>query len=158
MVRISKLADYAVVITQWLADQTGGCTIEDIATGTRLPVATVRKLTRLLTQADICMARKGPGGGYRLARMPKDISLLCVVEAVEGKITLTDCVRQTECDCTLMPGCQARGGWQVINRIIRTLFAELSMADLAEDHLGSSSVMVHLMNYRPMPRASQQGA
>jgi len=156
MVRISKLADYAVIITGWLADQTEARTIEDIAAGTHLPVATVRKLTRLLTRAGICSARKGPHGGYRLAMAPEDITLLAVVESVEGEITLTECARQTGCDCALMPHCHARGGWQIINRILRSLFAQLRIADVAGGNLGDSRIMAHLLDVRQVSGTNQR--
>ena len=144
MIRISKLADYAVVIMGWLAQQQAPCSIEQISEATGVPLATVRKLTRFLAQAKLCSARKGPHGGYRLAHAPQQISLLAVIEAVEGETAVTDCARQEGCDCALLPHCDARPGWQVINRIIRSLLSGLSVADVIHENISEPAVLERL--------------
>jgi len=144
MIRISKLADYAVVIMGWLAQQHSPCTIEQISEATQIPIATVRKLTRFLAQAELCRARKGPHGGYRLAHPPEQISLLSVIEAVEGEMAVTECAQQDGCDCSLMPQCNARPGWQIINRIIRNLLCGLSVADIVHESISEPAVMERL--------------
>jgi Rrf2 family protein len=44
------------------------------------------KVLGSLTKAGLLQSRKGPGGGYRLARSPAQISLLDIIEAVDGPI------------------------------------------------------------------------
>lgn len=45
-----------------------------------------------LTKAGIVKSQRGVGGGYALARQPQDISLLDVIEAIEGHIQLNRCL------------------------------------------------------------------
>jgi FeS assembly SUF system regulator len=147
MIRISKLADYSVVIMGWLAQQQKPSTIKQISDGTQIPLATVRKLTRFLTAAELCRARKGPHGGYSLARPAQQVSLLSVIEAVEGEMAVTECALQDGCDCSLMPHCDARPGWQVINLIIRNLLSGLSVADVMHENISESAVMERLVQF-----------
>ena len=144
MIRISKLADYAVVMMGWLAEQETPATIEQISEATHVPLATVRKLARFLVQAELCKARKGPHGGYRLAYPSEQISLLAVIEAVEGETAITDCARHDGCECSLLPHCDARPGWQVINRVIRNLLSGVSVADVIHENISEPVVMERL--------------
>lgn len=147
MIRISKLADYSVVIMGWLAQQQTPCSIKQISEGTQIPMATVRKLTRFLTEAELCRARKGPNGGYRLAHPAQQISLLCVIEAVEGEMAVTECALQDGCDCSLVTHCDAKSGWQVINKIIRNLLSGLSVADVLHENISEPAVMERLIHF-----------
>jgi Rrf2 family protein len=56
-----------------------------------LPPAYLSKLLKSLVRAGILDATTGPRGGFRLARPPADITVLDVVEAVEGKDPLFRC-------------------------------------------------------------------
>jgi Rrf2 family protein len=57
-----------------------------IETGDGMPGEFLRAIPKRLAQTRLLLSRKGPGGGYRLARLPQRISLLEVIEAVEGPI------------------------------------------------------------------------
>lgn len=49
-----------------------------------LPPAYMAKHLQALARAGVVRAERGPRGGYRLARRPSEISLLQIVEAIEG--------------------------------------------------------------------------
>lgn len=55
-----------------------------IARGCEFPPRFLYRILRLLVDAGLLEGQSGPGGGYRLARRPREISLLDIVEAVEG--------------------------------------------------------------------------
>jgi Rrf2 family iron-sulfur cluster assembly transcriptional regulator len=57
-----------------------------VATAHRLPAQFVSKLLRLLVKAGLLQSLRGPNGGYRLAKTANRISLLEILEAVDGVI------------------------------------------------------------------------
>ena len=52
----------------------------------QIPMRYLEQIFRRLRRAEIVTSRRGPGGGYALARPPSQITLLAVVEAVEGSL------------------------------------------------------------------------
>ena len=90
--RLSSLADYAVVVMSAAARHCGGvarlnATLLAVETGVPLP--TVQKLVSKLSSAGLIESTRGTGGGFRLSRPAAAISLADIVEAVEGPIALT---------------------------------------------------------------------
>src|SRR5579859_7948025 len=110
MMRLSSLADYAVVMM----------------------AATARHgSTARLAAAGLLESARGQGGGFGLARAADTISLADIVEAVEGPIALTSCVDDGRHDCALESACRVKPHWAVVNGAVRQAFAAVSLASLA---------------------------
>ena len=60
--------------------------------------AHLHKVMKLLVKADILLSVRGPKGGFRLRKPADDITLLEILEVIEGRVTLENCVMD-------MPGC-----------------------------------------------------
>ncbi|SFG23387.1 transcriptional regulator, BadM/Rrf2 family [Novosphingobium sp. CF614] len=133
--RLSSMADYAVVIMSAAARHCGGARVSagQLAMETGLPVPTVQKLVSKLAAAGLMRSSRGVGGGLKLARPPAAISLADIVEAVEGPIALTACLDQAKSDCTLEAGCNVRGHWPAVNAALRGALAQVALTQLAED-------------------------
>ena len=65
---------------------------KDICRKAGVPEASTRKAFQRLVHEGVLKAVPGPGGGYRLARAPKDITLLSIVTAIEGKDAFKKCI------------------------------------------------------------------
>ena len=131
MLRVGKLADYAVVILHFLGKRPGEqFTMDTIAKHTFLPKATVRKLLRTLTQSALVVSRRGASGGYKIARAPQEISVAAAIAAVEGPLMLTECC-SSPCDCGIAPSCDLNGSWLSINHIVIEALNKVSVADLS---------------------------
>jgi FeS assembly SUF system regulator len=137
MVRLTNLADYAVVVLSFAA---GEATLARLSAGgvaeaTGIPLPTVAKVAGLLSKAGLLASQRGAGGGFRLARAPQDITIADVIEAVDGPIALTQCVEHeaghTSGDCAHTALCSMRPHWQLINVRVRDALAGLSLADVA---------------------------
>ncbi|WP_067732222.1 SUF system Fe-S cluster assembly regulator [Novosphingobium naphthalenivorans] len=133
--RLSSMADYAVVIMSAAARHCGGARVAagQLAEETGLPVPTVQKLVSKLTAAGLMRSSRGVGGGLKLARPPAAITLADIVEAVEGPIALTACLGENKSDCTLEGCCNVRGHWPVVNAALRGALAQVPLTQLAED-------------------------
>jgi len=131
--RLSSLADYAVVMMSAAARHTPGerLTANLLADETGVPLPTAQKLMGRLTQAGLLASARGSGGGVRLARAASDISLADIVEAVEGPIALTACVDDHRHECGLEEACRVKPHWGVVNDTIRGALGGVSLAALS---------------------------
>jgi Rrf2 family protein len=86
--KLTNASTYAVTALAYLAREkpAGSVTAHVIAGAEGIPELFLLKLLTPLAQAGLVCSRKGPGGGYALAHKPKDITLLQIVEAVEGPL------------------------------------------------------------------------
>lgn len=78
--------------------------IREIASRTTIPSALVAKVVQTLARAALVETIRGRGGGVRLARDPAAISLLEVVEAIQGPFRFLRCPRRGQ-GCPRNPGC-----------------------------------------------------
>lgn len=81
---LSQTVEYALRAAVYLAGQTGTPqTNEQIATATKVPAAYLSKVLQSLTRAGLVQAQRGVRGGFLLARMPDELTILEVVNAVD---------------------------------------------------------------------------
>jgi FeS assembly SUF system regulator len=132
--RLSSMADYAVVTMAAAARHCGGARVSaaQLAEETGLPAPTVQKLVSRLTGAGLLRSSRGVGGGLKLARPAAAITLADIVEAVEGPIALTACIEHGRHDCTLESACMVRPHWPIVNEALRGALARVSLTRLAE--------------------------
>ena len=137
--RLSNLADYAVVLMSAAARHCGAALLAEgklnaskLSEETGVPLPTAQKLVSRLSTAGLIESTRGVGGGIRLSRPPVSISLADIVEAVEGPLAITCCTIDGNHDCALEDGCTVKPHWSVINRTIRQALADVSLASLAD--------------------------
>src|SRR5512138_2368889 len=126
MIRMSKLTDYAIVLLAHLARSEGTVTAQDLASRSRVPLPTVSKLCKELSKAGILVSHRGRHGGYGLARPPDRISVAEIVEALEGPIALTDCIKPGACG--LEQDCPARASMDPVSRAIQGALSGLPLS------------------------------
>ena len=105
--QITRQADYAVRAVMYLA-QLGPdekASTSQIAEEKDIPLSFLAKIIAQLSVAGLLQTMRGARGGVTLARAPQEISLLEVVEAIDGPIMLNECVNGSfECsqhDCPM---------------------------------------------------------
>jgi FeS assembly SUF system regulator len=144
MLRLGRLTDYAItLLTQMVRE--GKCTSSAavLAEKACLPAPTVAKVMKKLTKSGIVTAQRGVAGGYSLARTPSTISVVSIVEAMEGPIAITDCAEGSEHNCNVESLCPMSGNWNKINRALRVALDAVSLADMAataHPHMTTASV------------------
>jgi FeS assembly SUF system regulator len=131
MLRLSKLADYAVVVLVRLAQGEPVQTSPGIAAITGLPEPTVAKVLKALTAGGLVTSQRGARGGYRLARPLSSIPVADVVGAIDGPIHLTACVEGSHTKCEAEHACACKGGWDPVNDAVMQALAAISLADIA---------------------------
>ena len=130
--RLSNLADYAVVTMTAAARHCGGGRVSasELAAETGLPAPTVQKLVSKLTAAGLLRSIRGAKGGLQLARPAAAITLADIVEAIEGPIALAACVEAGSHECDLQPHCAVRPHWGVVNNAVRGALAGIPLTQL----------------------------
>ncbi|NHN86125.1 SUF system Fe-S cluster assembly regulator [Acetobacter musti] len=130
MLRLSKLADYAVLTLVGLGRHEEVVTSSALAAETGVPEPTVAKVLKTLSADGLVLSHRGARGGYRLAGRLEDISVARVIAAVDGPISLTACVSGGGCDNGA--DCSLYGSWDVVNEAIRDALSNISIAQMAE--------------------------
>lgn len=152
MLRISKKADYAVFLLGAIARQgafPGGCaedsvvSAHEIARLCGLNKSVVANLLKDFARDGVLDSVRGLRGGYRLGRAPVDISLRQILEVVEGKFTLVDCINElggsgdkpatgdkSGHECSLIGICPSKNPMRLVHDRIGNLFDSIRLDEL----------------------------
>ena len=83
MLRMGKLTDYGIVLMSYLAENTDSQhNAQMLAEAVRVPLPTVRKVMKLLSQDGLLNSERGSHGGYQLAKAAHEISIAEVITAI----------------------------------------------------------------------------
>jgi Rrf2 family protein len=130
--QITRQADYAIRAVLHLAklpsDQRAATS--QIAQEQHIPASFLAKIISQLSIAGILHTSRGARGGVTLARTAQDITLLDVVEAIDGPIALNECVDDADA-CTFGHECPLRSVWcdtqdELVRRLKATNFAQFA--------------------------------
>src|SRR5262245_31737990 len=98
MFQLSKKADYGLIALKHLAQRSESVSAREIAAEYRIPAELLAKILQRLARKGILVSQHGTKGGYVLARDPAAISVVDVVEALDGPIGITPCERGMDCE------------------------------------------------------------
>ena len=130
MLRVTKLTDYAsVVLTVLASDPATVLSASVLADRAGLAMPTVAKLLKPLAQAGLVEGFRGANGGYKLARDAADISLVEIVEAMEGPLGMTECSVHSG-QCGIEHSCGVRANWRRINDVVADALRGVSLAQM----------------------------
>ncbi len=101
--------------------------IKEIAENQGISSKYVSRLILDLRNAGFIKSIRGVKGGYVLAKSPNAISLLEVIEAMEGELALVGCVMRQD-SCERCDNCPARNIWKTANDSLRNSLGWLTLA------------------------------
>lgn len=131
--QVSRKIDYALRAVIHLADEDAGssraCSVAEIAARERIPRQFLEKIVQELIHKGLVRSRRGPHGGYVLARPAEQVTFKDVIEAVEGPISLNVCVGEHP-DCFLLGTCGMQRIWQEGQRRVLELFEKTTIAQV----------------------------
>lgn len=94
-----------------------------------LPRSFLVKIARDLIRSKLIIAKEGRGGGYSLAKNPKDITLKQVVEAVDGQVATASCMVHGSKKCPMTEHCPHRNMMQKLTEEIGSILEKYKLAD-----------------------------
>jgi Rrf2 family protein len=131
--KLSMAAELAVRGIVVLASRHGQkpTPLDEICRLRKLPRDYMTRIFSLLSRAHLVTAIRGKGGGYRLARAPKQITLLEVIEAVEGQLAVNLCQHNPpKCE---EEDCRVRPVWADLQKKVRSALASKTLDELICD-------------------------
>ena len=130
--RLSHLADYAVVLMTAAARRPAGerLSATELSQDTGVPLPTTQKLMGQLAASGLLNSVRGASGGFSLARPASEISLVDIVEAVEGPIALTMCSEANNHECALDAHCRVKPHIGVVGNAVRGALGAVSLTSL----------------------------
>lgn len=127
--QITRQADYALRAMLYLAklEPAHRAATSQIAESKKIPPSFLAKIISQLSIAGLIHTSRGARGGVTLARDPKDITVLEVVEAIDGPIALNECTLSPE-GCPFSEDCPLHDLWcgtqvELIEKLRKTTFA-----------------------------------
>jgi Rrf2 family protein len=135
MLRLSKKADYALMAMKHLAlrGDRASSSAREIAEMYDIPIELMAKVLQRLVRRGLLSSHQGTRGGYQLARVPGQISVADVIQAIDGPVTVTACSSTDDGQCEQFEKCNVRDPlWRVRERILSAL-GECTIAELASD-------------------------
>ncbi len=136
-VTLGRKGDYSVraMLDVARSREEGRRKARHIAAAMDIPDRYLTQILANLVREGLLTAVAGPEGGYSLARPPKSITLLDVVQAAEGSIALDECVLRGG-SCDWIAACPVHASWSraqqaLTKQLAKTTFAELATIDAA---------------------------
>jgi len=130
MIRMTKLADYGIVLLTHMAmgDEGSLHTAQDLSCRSGVPLPTASKLLKWLARAGLVVSHRGRNGGYGLARGADRISVAEIIAAIEGPIGITECGTGVVGNCELEDICAAKERWRPISRAIERALQDVPLS------------------------------
>jgi Rrf2 family nitric oxide-sensitive transcriptional repressor len=108
--RLTQFTDFGLrALMRLAADTHRSFSTGDIAAEFGISRNHLTKVIRDLADAGFVQTQRGAGGGFRLARLPEDITLGEVVRRLEERQALVECFRDDGGCCVLTPRCRLKG-------------------------------------------------
>ncbi len=131
MIRLTKAGEYGLRAVRYLVEKgdENRISIGDISENKNIPEPFLRKLFKPLVQQGIIFSTRGVSGGVRLARDPKEITVLEVVEALEGPLALNECLLE-DASCEFLSECGMHDVWDEAQAAMAKVLRSKNLTDL----------------------------
>jgi FeS assembly SUF system regulator len=137
MIKVSRLTDYAtLILCEMVKNNEGIISAQYLSDKTKLGKATVVKLLKLLVKKKLLKSYRGQVGGYQLDRKAHEISVLDIILAVEGDMSLTTCGMKVHNACAYNTGCTVKHGWKKLNKVFLQALRSFTLQDFIDDTIG----------------------
>jgi len=143
--RLTRAGEYAVRCTLYLASKNSDRVIsrKEISREMDIPGQFLTKIAQQLAKAGILEIVQGARGGYRLLASPATLSLLDVIEVIEGELFLNDCVLRPD-SCFRSRTCSVHRVWEKARDQLREILGEATMEKLLhEENCLQGAIGIH---------------
>lgn len=132
MMELTRKGEYAIRGIVYLASRPGDqvCLLSDIAAAVDVPPTFLAKIFQQFSKIGLVKSYRGTGGGFILGRPADKITLLEVVEAVEGPIVPNRCV-VNGIDCNRSAACNVHPVWMNVQSQVRLILEKVTLDELA---------------------------
>jgi len=134
MLRINRQTDYAVRVVLALSRKPIGKRFltSEIGRDMLIPPVLIQRIVAELASGGFILTQAGRDGGICLAREPKQITMLQVVEHFEGELYLSDCILKPN-ECPFERRCPVHCQWVRLKNLLRDEMARITFQQLVEE-------------------------
>ena len=134
--QITRAGEYGVLGLMCLARRPLGTVvmIDEVSREEQIPKSFAAKIFQSLVKAGLIRSNRGTGGGFTLVKPPEAITVLDVIEAIEGKITFQRCLSEPAA-CEHQGGCALCGLFEQAQDRVKEVFSRTTLADLVKRHV-----------------------
>jgi Rrf2 family protein len=134
MLKINRQTDYAVRVILALSKKEMGKRFSTAEIGREMliPPALLQRTVAELASGEFIRTQAGRDGGISLARSPKEITLLQVVEQFEGELYLSDCILKPN-ECPFENHCPVHCQWVRLKNLLRDEMSRVTFEQLVEE-------------------------
>ena len=132
--QVTRASDYAVRVMVHLAGLPAGqrSTRDQLAESSEVPEHFLSKILQTLTRSGLITSYRGAAGGFALAKPPESVTLLDVVEAMDGPIQLNVCVA-SGVGCCRQTWCPVHCVWAEAQNALTSVLRGATLARLASE-------------------------
>ena len=134
MFQLSKKVEYGLIAIRHMA---GGppnrmFTAKEIADANHISYELLAKVMQKLAKEGFIASYQGVHGGYALVRNPRDLKVSSVINAIEGKMTVTiiQCAAEKSEDCTIRSTCTIKDPLVKLQDNINKMFDEMTVLEM----------------------------
>jgi len=113
---------------------TGPMSLKEVAAKQQLSETYLEQLIAHLKKAGLVKSVRGAQGGYELIRRPEDITVGEIIRTLEGPLAPSDCVLDSEPECTRADYCVTRLIWEKIMDSINNVIDSITLKDMVNDY------------------------
>lgn len=143
--KISTKGRYALrlMIDIGMHDETEPVRLKDVAERQDISMKYLEQIIAVLVRAGYVRSIRGPQGGYRLAKAPKEYTVGMVLRQVEGDLAPVSCLEGEVNHCERQADCVSLRIWRELDQAIRGVIDKYTLADLIEwqEEAGSDYVI-----------------
>ena len=130
--KISTRGRYALRTMVDLAQHSGEglVTLKDVAARQDLSQTYLEQIVTQLSKAGLVKGTRGPQGGYKLARAPKDYTVAEILELVEGSLAPVECLEADTNQCDRCSSCATIDMWTGLYKVVTDYLGNITLEDV----------------------------
>lgn len=118
-----------VLMTELARHRDDFLTLKEVAERMHVSLAYLEEIASSLKKALLIEGKTGPGGGYRLAQDPDEISADKIITALEGPVVLVEC-QKSATECPTADRCASKSLWNVLQKNILQTLRDTKLTDI----------------------------
>ena len=128
--RLSTRGKYGLYAMHYLAqhEHDGPQSLSHIA-DVGIPKQYLEQLLGGLRRNGLIRSVRGANGGYQIAKPAEEITVLEILDAMEGPLALSDCIADDRC-CSKATKCRVRDMWEKLTKTINHELASVTLKDM----------------------------
>ena len=142
MFSLTRKTGYALIalsrLCEEMRDDPHLLSARQIADQYDLPLSLLMNIFKDLNRTEIIQSKRGAGGGYLLNKKPDQITLLQIVEAIEGPVNITKCCHDDETEscetCRIIAKCPTINPMQRFNDKVHEFLSDVTLETLITDN------------------------